>query len=162
MEAKRKDVPVAKGEIERMPRAVSPFERMDRMFDDFFGRGWLRPFRFERPALAEFDWNLPKVDVVDREAEIVVRAEVPGVKKEDIEVSVSGDVLTIKGESKHEEKEEKGDYWRSEITRGSFSRTLQLPAAVDEDKVKAEMKDGLLQLTLPKIEKAKRKTIRID
>lgn len=162
MAEKRKDVAVAKGEIERMPaRAVSPFEQMDRVFDDFFGRGWLRPFRFERPMLSEFDWKLPKVDVMDRKDDVVVRAEMPGVKKEDIEVSVSGNTLTIKGESKHEEKEEKGDYWRCEISRGAFSRTLALPAEVDESKVKAEMKNGVLELTLPKVEKAKRRTIKI-
>ncbi len=163
MAEKRKDVPVSKGEIERMPaRAASPFEQMDRMFDEFFGRGWLRPYRWERPAPSEFDWNLPKADVVDRKDDVVVRAEVPGVKKEDIEVSISGNTLTIKGETKHEEKEEKGDYWRCEISRGAFSRTLALPAEVDESKVKAEMKNGVLELTLPKVEKAKRRTIRID
>ena len=163
MAEKRKDVPVAKGEIERMPaRAVSPFEQMDRMFDEFFGRGWLRPFRFERPVLSEFDWNLPKVDVMDRKDDVVVRAEVPGVNKEDIEVSISGNTLTIKGESKHEEKEEKGDYWRCEISRGAFSRMILLPAEVDDAKAKASMKDGVLELTLPKLEKSRRHAIAIS
>jgi HSP20 family protein len=163
MAEEKKEVSVKKGEIQRAPaRMLSPFEGFDRMFDDFFGRGWLRPFRREWPAFPELELTMPKIDVIDRDAEVLVRAEVPAVKKEDIEVSVSGDVLTIKGESKHEEKEEKGDYYRSEISRGSFSRMVTLPAAVDEEKAKASLKDGVLELTLPKVEKAKRRTIKVD
>ena len=155
-----KEVAVSKGKLERLPRAA-PFGDVDRMFDDFFGRGWLRPFGWERPlaAMAEF---APSVDVIDREDEVLVRAEVPGFKKEDIEISVSGTMLTIKGDTKTEEKEEKGDYYRCEITRGAFSRTLALPAEVDESKAKAAMKDGMLELTLPKLEKSKRRRITID
>ncbi len=159
----KKEVTVSKGrEIQKAPvRVLSPFEEMDRMFDDFFGRGWLRPFRWERPALAEVA-AVPKVDVIDRADEVLVRAEVPGYEKDDIEVAVSGNTVTIKGETKREEKEEKGDYYRWEIARGAFSRTVGLPADVDESKAKASLKDGVLELTLPKIEKAKKKTIRID
>ena len=163
MAEEKKEVSVKKGEIQRAPaRMVSPFEGIDRMFDEFFGRGWLRPFRRQWPAFPELELGMPKVDVIDRDAEVVVRAEVPAVRKEDIEVSVSGEVLTIKGESKHEEKEEKGDYYRCEISRGAFSRMVTLPAAVDQDKAKAVLKDGVLELTLPKVEKAKRRTIKVD
>ena len=69
---------------------------------------------------------------------------------------------SIKGETKHEEKEEKGDYYRSETSRGAFSRMVSLPADVDESKAKASLKDGVLELTLPKVEKAKRRTIKVD
>lgn len=159
----KKEVTVSKGrEIQKAPvRVLSPFEEMDRMFDDFFGRGWLRPFRWERPALAELA-AAPKVDVIDRAEEVLVRAEVPGYEKDDIEVAVSGNMVTIKGETKREEKEEKGDFYRWEISRGAFSRTVGLPADVDESKAKAALKDGVLELTLPKIEKAKKKTVKID
>jgi HSP20 family protein len=134
---------------------------IDRLFDDFIGRRWLRPFGWERP-LAEMPEFVPSIDVIDREDEVVVRAEVPGYKKEEIEVSVSNSTLTLKGETKSEEKEERGDYYRCEISRGSFTRTIALPAAVDEAKAKASMKDGMLELTLPKLEKAKRHTIAIS
>jgi HSP20 family protein len=160
MAESKKDIVVSKGEAQRVPaRRLSPFEEMDRMFDEFMGRGWLRPSRWELPLLAEL--KVPNVDVVDRDDEVLVRAEVPGVNKEDIEVSMSGNMLTIKGQTKREEKEEKGDYFRCEISRGAFSRTLTLPAEVDEAKAKAELKDGVLELTLPKAEKSKRRTIKI-
>lgn len=154
--AKDKDLPLSKGAVERMPR---PFGDIDRLFDDFLGRRWLRPFGRSFGELAE---SLPSVDVIDRPDEVVVRAEVPGYKKEDIEISVSNSTLTLKGETKVEEKEEKGDYYRCEISRGSFYRMVDLPAAVDEEKAKATMKDGVLELTLPKSEKAKRRTIAIS
>jgi HSP20 family protein len=157
---KSSEVAVTKGQLERLPRA-SVFGDVDRLFDDFFGRGWMRPFGWGRP-LAEMAALAPSVDVIDREDEVVVRAEVPGFRKEDIDVSVSGTMLTIKGESKTEEKEEKGDYYRCEISRGAFARTLALPAEVDESKARAEMKDGMLELTLPKLEKSKRRRITID
>ena len=156
-----KEVAVSKGKLERMPRVFSPFEDMERMFGDFFGRRALRPWAWERP-LAEIPEFGPGVDVIDREDEVLVRAEVPGFKKDDIEVTVSGDLLTLKGETSAEEKEEKGDYYRCEISRGAFTRTVALPAEVDESKAKAAMKDGMLELTLPKLEKSKRRTIKID
>jgi HSP20 family protein len=154
-----KDVTVSKGSLERLPRPAL-FSDIDRMFDDFVGRRWLRPFGWERP-LAEMP-AVPSVDVIDREEEVVVRAEVPGYKKEEIEISVADSSLTIKGETKTEEKEEKGDYYRCEISRGAFARTVSLPAAVDDSKAKASMKDGMLELTLPKVEKSKRHTISIS
>ena len=157
--------PAKSGELQKAPsRAVRPFEEMERMFDEFFGRGWLRPFRFERmlePSLA-WEGRLPKLDVIDRDNEVLVRAEVPNVKKEDLDISITGDLFTIKGQTRREEKEEKGDYYRCEVSQGSFSRTVTLPAMVDETKAKAELKDGMLEVTLPKTEKSKKRAIRID
>lgn len=153
-----KDVPVSKGTLERMPRPL--FGDVDRMFDDLFGRRLMRRFGLERP-FAEAEGFLPSVDVIDRDDEVVVRAAVPGYRKEDIEISVSDSMLTIKGETKTEEKEEKGDYYRCEISQGSFSRMVELPASVDDTKAKATIKDGMLELTLPKIEKSRRHTISI-
>jgi HSP20 family protein len=154
-----KDVTVSKGSLERLARPAA-FPDIDRMFEDFFGRRFLRPFGWERP-FAEMP-TVPSVDVIDRDEEVVVRAEVPGYKKEDIEISVADSSLTIKGETKTEEKEAKGDYYRCEISRGAFARTVSLPAAVDDSKAKASMKDGVLELTLPKMEKSKRHTISIS
>ena len=146
-------------------RALSPFEEMDRMFEDFFPRGWMRPFRWEWPSLGEmakpFEGKIPKVDVIDRDDEVVVKAELPGIEKKDLDVSVTETSVTIKGTTSHEEKEEKGDYYRCEISRGAYTRTVGLPSYVDADKAKATFKDGVLELTLPKVEKSKRRSIEI-
>ena len=146
-------------------RALSPFEEMDRMFEDYFSRGWMRPFRWEWPSLGEmakpFEGKMPKVDVIERDDEVVVKAELPGVEKKDLDVSVTENSVTIKGSTSHEEKEEKGDYYRCEISQGAYSRTVGLPTYVDADKAKATFKDGILELTLPKVEKSKRRTIEV-
>lgn len=155
-----KEVTVSKGPLERMPRPATMFSDIDRLFDDFLGRRWMRPFGAERP-FAEMVGYVPSVDVIDRDDEVVVRAAVPGYKKEDIEIAVSNSTLTIKGETRTEEKEEKGDYYRCEISQGAFTRTIALPAEVDDSKAKASMKEGMLELTLPKLEKSKRHTISI-
>lgn len=147
-------------------RALSPFEEMDRMFDKLFQSGWLGPLRREFPSWSEltapFEGRMPRVDVIDRDAEIVVKAEVPGVKKEDLEVSVTDNTLTIKGSTHREEKEEKGEYYRCEISRGSFARAVSLPDNIDSSKVKANFKDGILELIMPKLEQPKRRTVTIE
>lgn len=145
-------------------RTLSPFEEMEHLFDQYLHGGWMRPMRFDWPAFREAvlpEFRFPKVDVVDREDEVVVKAEVPGVAREDLDVSVSDDSVTIKGVTSHEEKEEKGDYYRCEISRGSFSRTVALPATVDGARAKAEFRDGVLELTLPKVTKATRHSIKV-
>jgi HSP20 family protein len=146
-------------------RALSPFEEMDRMFEDYFSRGWMRPFRWEWPSLGEmakpFEGKIPKVDVIERDDEVVVKAELPGVEKKDLDVSVTENSVTIKGSTSHEEKEEKGDFYRCEISRGAYARTVGLPSYVDADKAKASFKDGVLELTLPKVEKSKRRTVEV-
>ena len=146
-------------------QGLSPFEEMERFFDDYFSRSWLQPFRWARPSWGDlpmpFEGKMPRVDVIDREDEIFVKAEVPGVNKDDLEVSVTESAVSIKGSTRHEEKEEKGDYHRSEITSGSFSRVVPLPAAVDAEKASTAFKDGILELTLPKVKKAKRHTVKV-
>jgi HSP20 family protein len=146
-------------------RALSPFEEMDRLFEDYFSRGWMRPFRWEWPSLGEmakpFEGKMPKVDVIERDDEVIVKAELPGVDKKDLDVSVTENSVTIKGTTTHEAKEEKGDYYRCEISRGAYARTVALPSYVDADKAKASFKDGVLELKLPKVEKSKRHSIEI-
>lgn len=146
-------------------RALSPFEELDRMFESLVPRGWLRPWRWERPALGDllqFEVQGPRVDIIDRPDEVIVKAEIPGVAKDDLEVSVDENTVTIKGQTSHEEKEEKGDYYRCEIRRGSFSRTIALPRDVDASKAKASFKDGILELALPKVAKSKRVSVKVD
>ena len=146
--------------------ALTSFEEMDRMFDDFFSRGWMRPFRFSHPSWshlpAPFKGRTPQVDMVDRDKEIFIKAELPGVDKKDLEISMTSNSVTIKGSTKAEEKEEKGDYHRCEISQGSFTRSLSLPAEVDTDKAKAKFKHGVLKLTIPKIKTSKRKSVKVE
>lgn len=147
-------------------RVLSPFDEMDRLFDRLLARrGWLRPFRSDWPLAFDMDWSearIPRIDLLDRESDIQLRVEVPGVDKKDIEVSVGEDSVTIRGESHHEEKEEAGEYLRSEIARGAFTRTVGLPAAVDGGRAKAQFKDGVLTINLPKVERARRHPVPIE
>ncbi len=164
----KQEVQVQKGtEVQKaVPRRMlTPFDEMDRLFERIFPRGWLRPLAWESPLLREFgeplEMRMPRVDVLDGEENIVVRAEVPGVDKKDIEVSVNDTSATIKGKIVREKKEAKGEYYCCEIGAGEFTRTVALPSAVDGSKASAELKDGILELTLPKIEKSRRHTIKI-
>ncbi len=101
------------------------------------------------------------MEVIERDDAIVVRAELPGVTKADIDVSLTDDSITIKAETSHKSKNEEGDYHRSEIERSLFSRTLALPGSVDEEKAEARFHNGVLELTLPKREQAKRRRIEV-
>lgn len=159
----REITPTAK-EAPATSRALSPFEEFDRMFDEFFNRGWMRPLRWERPLwdrLAQIEPRMPKVDVVDRDKEVLVRAEIPGVDRKDLDISVTDNTVTIKGQSSSETKEEKGDYFRCEIARGAFARTVALPSEVDADQAEASFREGILELTLPKIKEARRRKVEV-
>jgi HSP20 family protein len=145
----------------RRRRDVDLFDEMERMFEHMMSSsptGWLHPARMEWPGLQA---GSPKVDVIDRENDILLRAEVPGMKKEDIEVTMTDDLVTIRGSAQKEEKREEGDYYYSETSRGEFSRSVTLPAHVDGSKAKATYTDGMLELTLPKLQSAKRHKIDI-
>jgi HSP20 family protein len=134
---------------------------LESLFDNFMSRNWLRPFRWDMPTLRSMgDLRMPKVDVVERDSDIVVRAELPGFEKKDLDVSLTDRTITIKGSTRKEVKEEKGDYHRQEISTGQVSRTVTLPAEVDGQKAVAEFKDGLLEITIPKTAAAKR--VRVD
>ncbi|MBK1730982.1 Hsp20/alpha crystallin family protein [Thiococcus pfennigii] len=146
-------------------REMQSLGEMDRLFDTFFPRGWLRAWRRGWPEWMMTDEPLtmfgPRVDVIDREAEVLVRAELPGVERKDLAVELSGSMLTIRGERRREEKEERGEYFREEIEHGTFHRTLRLPQEVMADEVKAEFRDGILEVHLPKVAKTERKRIDI-
>jgi HSP20 family protein len=139
---------------------------MDRFFKGFFPQGWMRRWHGGWPSWsaleAPFGGRTPRVDVIDRDEEIVVRAELPGVKKDDLDVSLVEDVLTIKAASKEEAEEEKGGYHRREISRGELRRSIRLPANVDAEKVKARFADGIPELNLPKVAPTARHSIKVD
>ncbi len=147
-------------------RELSLLDDMDRLFDGFLRRGWMNPFRNPLSAWTGFEEALevraPRIDLIDKEAEILVRAELPGIKREDVSLELVGDRLTIRGEQQREEKTEEGDVLRAEISRSSFSRTVALPEGVDADHVVAELKEGVLEVHLPKVEKTERKRIEIQ
>jgi HSP20 family protein len=140
-------------------RALSPFEEMERRFEDLFRRPFslLEPSWWPRLRMPEMEEVAPKVDIFEEGDNFVVKAEIPGMKKEEIEVNLTDDMVTISGEKKKEEKVEKKDYYRFERSFGSFSRSFRLPKDVQADKAKAIFKDGVLELKVPKTEEAKKK-----
>jgi len=119
---------------------------IDDLFEGFF-KGLDVPFWGRRA------W--PAIDVADQDDAVIVRAEVPGCKAEDIDISIYGNTLTISGEKKEEKEEKEKGYYHIESAYGSFRRDLSLPAEVDTDKIDAACKNGVLTITLPKAEKSK-------
>ena len=131
-------------------------DEMNKLFDFSLGRWPVRSM-----GLMEGAWS-PSVDVFESKDNVMVRADIPGMKKEDIDILVHGDTLTIKGEKKEETESKKKDYVKTERFYGSFNRVLTLSSEVDEDKVKASYEDGVLEVILPKREEEKQKQIKID
>lgn len=129
---------------------------MNKLFDFSLGRWPVRS-----TGLMEGAWN-PSVDVFESKDNIMVKADIPGMKKEDIEISIHGDTLIIKGEKKEETESKEKDYVKTERFYGSFNRALTLPSEVDETKGKASYKDGVLEMTLPKKEEKKPRQIKVD
>jgi HSP20 family protein len=140
---------------------VSPFEEMERWFEEAFHRPFFAPSWMPRFKLPDFGFTYPTVDIFEDGNDVVVKAEMPGMKKEDIEVNIADDVITISGEKKSEEKVEKKDYHRVERSFGSFTRTLHLPVETQSENAKASFKDGILEVRIPKTEAALQKTKKI-
>ncbi len=114
-----------------------------------------------RPLAGMYEWVVPSLDLSETKDNFVVKAEVPGMDAKDISISLTGDVLTIKGEKKQEKEEKEEDYHVVERSYGSFSRSIRLPAEVESGKVEASYKHGILRITLPKSEKVKAKKVKI-
>ena len=126
--------------------------RMDRLFGDFFSP---RVVAWE-PAVLGF-----ALDVYETDDALVVKGALPGVRPEEVDISVTGDVLTIKGETKSEEETKDGNYHRRELRYGSFARSVPLPTRVNHEKAEATFENGILTVTLPKAEEVKPKSIKI-
>lgn len=136
---------------------------LDRLFDDLFEDFDRWPARLRRhlePAFAEAP-RMAKVDVFETADEVVVKAEIPGVAKDQVEVSVTADTVTLKAEKSREEKVEHGDYHRSERSFGLVARTIDLPAEVKADKATAKLTDGVLEVRVPKSDAAKASTVKV-
>jgi HSP20 family protein len=105
---------------------------------------------------------MPAIDVFEKDDKFVVKAELPGMKEEDIDVSVVGDTLTIKGERKTETEVKEEDYCRCERSYGSFVRSIPLPSTVNADKIEANYEGGVLEVSLPKVAKVKPKKVKVS
>jgi HSP20 family protein len=130
-------------------------DRMNRLFEDA-GRGIRRN---EEPASTTI-WS-PAVDIYETEAEIVVQAELPGMDRKDISLNLEKNVLTIRGDRQFKKETKEDNYHRIERSYGGFSRSFSIPTTVDEEKIRADYKDGVLKIALPKKEQAKPKQIQI-
>jgi HSP20 family protein len=142
-------------------KAIAPWNGMTglrREMDRLFDRFW-EGESTELPALTE--WR-PAMEVSETKDFVVVKAEIPGIDPKEIKVNLANQVLTIEGEKKQDREEKDERFYRFERTYGSFCRSLRLPAPVDEGKVKASFKDGLLRILLPKVAAAKGMTIPVE
>jgi HSP20 family protein len=128
--------------------------RMNRLFEDAT-RGWAS----EEPV-ATTTWS-PAVDIYEKDGELVVQAELPGIDRNNITLNLENNVLTVKGERQFERETKEDNYHRIERSYGAFSRSFSIPATVDEQKIRADYKDGILKIVLPKKEQAKPKQIKI-
>jgi len=143
------------GEIEPFRREMDELRRgMDRMFGRFFG-DW--------PSIepASGAWT-PIVDLSETSDRLIVRAEVPGMSSDDIQISLVGNTLNIKGEKMQRKEEKEENFYRVERSYGSFSRSIPLPCEIQYDKVDAKYKDGVLTIDMPKIEPSKTKEVKIN
>lgn len=138
---------------------LNELEAISSHLNRMFGRPAV-PGAMAHDLLKMADWT-PSVDVSETDKEFVIKAEIPGVKKEDVKVTVENGMLTIKGERKMEKEEKGKKFHRVECSYGSFVRSFRIPDGVDESKVKAEFKDGVMNVALPKSEKTKSKALEI-
>jgi len=148
---------VAKTEPAKVPSLLWD---MEKWFDEVFRK----PFSFmgfprvKFPGTEELN---PSVDIFEDKNDVVVKAELPGIKKEDIDVTLTDDTISIAGEKKKEEEVEKKNYYRWESSYGSFARTFTLPSEVQTDKVQTQFKDGVLEVRIPKTEEAIKKVKKV-
>ena len=142
---------------------LSPFGEMEKRFEDFFRRPFsLMPSWLPRMNMPEMEEIAPTVDIFEKDNNVVVKAEIPGMKKEDIEVNLTDDTITISGEKKKEDTVEKKNYYRVERSYGSFCRSFRLPKEVRADKAKAKFKDGILEIKIPETEEAKKRKKKLN
>lgn len=130
-------------------------DRINRLFDE----------PVFRPALLDKEGSLsewsPRVDIYDRDEAIVIKAELPGMEKKDIDIDIEGGILTLKGERSHEEEVKENNYYRKERSFGKFHRAFKLPEDVDPEKIKADFKNGILKIDIPKPEERKPRKITV-
>ena len=124
-------------------------EAMDRLFDDAF----TRPFSLTREGGS--NWSSLAIDMYQTDNDVVVKAAMPGIKADEVQINITGDILTIKGETKHEEEKKEKAWHMREHRWGAFERSVMLPTTVNADKANADFENGILTITLPKSEEVK-------
>jgi HSP20 family protein len=161
----RELTPKSPGKSSRSVGRISkPLLGMEELLEGLFSRPWMEPMGWRRPLLAElesFEMKFPRIDIVDRDGELLVRAELPGVEKKELEITIADDLLTILVHREVSEKEESEHFYRAEMSRGAMERTIPLPVSVVGDKAKAELKDGILELVIPKATKVSRHKVSV-
>ncbi|HSQ02757.1 MAG TPA: Hsp20/alpha crystallin family protein [Burkholderiales bacterium] len=163
----KQQVPVtsksAEAEKSSLPLLAEPYDAFERFLDSMFRHDWPRPFFWREPLaeLMEKQERRMAIDVVDEADRILVRAEMPGIDKKDISVSMTDHLLTIKGSFARDEKQEKPHYYRREIARGSFERSVLLPENTDATKVEAALTNGVLEVSVAKAKESKRRSIEV-
>ena len=136
---------------------------MEEFNKDFLPRRWMKTYELlERrwPMGVDYERSF-RLDVIDHDNELIVRGELPGVEKDDIEVTVMGDRLMIEAEREFEEEEKTDTFYRHELGYGDLMRTIALPVRVDVEHIEAELKDGILKVVLPKLQAAERHTVKV-
>lgn len=137
-------------------RMHTPFKEVNHFFGKLRTPDWMRSFHWPDTAPSHIpmfsEGKLPKVDIIDKNNYVLIRAELPGVDKKNLDISMTGNSVTIKASTSYENKEEKSNYYQSEIEYGQYIRTLTLPADVDIEQAKSSFKNGVLELTVPKVE----------
>jgi HSP20 family protein len=160
-----KEVKETKPAIRRRAELAPRLSEVERIFEDWFEDLWSRPFpRLWRPdfwRLRPMRLEAPALDVYEEKGDLVVKAELPGLSKEDIDIILTGSTMTIKGEKKKVEEIKEDDYYRCERSYGAFARSIDLPAEVQAEKVKASYKDGVLEVRLPKTEESKSNVVKV-
>lgn len=150
-------------ELVRTERYLTPFEEIEQWFED----AWLRPSSlfgaslWPAARLMELNELSPSVDIYEEGNELILKADLPGLGKDEVTVDVSNNTLNITGEKKREEKVDKENYYRYERAHGCFNRSFELPEGLDTEKVKAHFKDGVLEIRIPKTDAAIEKTHKI-
>ena len=158
-------VPLRSPKREEMTRFgdIDPFkmmtENMSRMFEEFMDYKKF-PALFEMPIRGGM--VSPKIDVSESEKEVLITAELPGLEEKDVELLLTPETLTIKGEKKMESEEKERDYYRTERVYGSFCRTIGLPSGIDKDKTEATFKKGVLKVVLPKTVQAQKEVKKLE
>jgi HSP20 family protein len=140
-------------------RPLRELEATDRFFEDLFGRSLL-PAGWRRTPFMEKEWA-PALEILEKSDKFVIKAEMPGIKEEDIEVSVSDNTLTIRGEKKADKEVKEEDYYFSETSYGSFFRSVSLPSNADAEAIAASIDDGILEVDIPKVADVKPKKVSV-
>jgi len=151
-----------KGFVDRK-RTAPLAHSMEEFLEDFPPRRWMETFEplgWRWPMGVNYERSF-RLDVIDHEKELVVRGELPGVEKDDIEVTIMGDRLMIEAEREFEEEDEEDAYYRHEVGFGKLMRIIALPVEVDAENIRAELKDGILEVMLPKLKVAERHTVKV-